>query len=73
MKRRLLASILSLVMVLSLLPTAAWAGNEEGDSVSDDGVELYRAPENGESTGEDEDGEDSGSVTLGENIYTPTD
>lgn len=29
MKRRLLASLLTLVMVLSLLPTVAWAGNEE--------------------------------------------
>ena len=29
MKRRILASLLTLVMMLSLLPTVAWAGNEE--------------------------------------------
>lgn len=30
MKRRILASLLSLVMMLSLLPTAVWAVNDEG-------------------------------------------
>ena len=41
MKRRLLASLLTLVMVLSLLPTVAWARNDEGidaDSVENDVV-----------------------------------
>lgn len=41
MKRRLLASVLTLVMVLSLLPTVAWARNDEGidaDSVENDVV-----------------------------------
>ena len=41
MKRRLLASLLTLVMVLSLLPTVAWARNDEGidaDSVENDEV-----------------------------------
>ena len=40
MKRRLLASVLSLVMVLSLLPTAAWAVDGEDETGSDDGVVL---------------------------------
>ena len=44
MKRRLLASVLTLVMVLSLLPTVAWASNEgDEDSVAltyDDRYEL---------------------------------
>lgn len=39
MKRRLLASLLTLVMVLSLLPTAAWARNDEG--IDADSVEMY--------------------------------
>lgn len=41
MKRRLLASLLTLVMMLSLLPTVAWARNDEGidaDSVENDVV-----------------------------------
>lgn len=41
MKRRLLASLLTLVMMLNLLPTAAWARNDEGidaDSVENDVV-----------------------------------
>lgn len=39
MKRRLLASLLTLVMVLSLLPTVAWARNDEG--IDADSVEMY--------------------------------
>ena len=39
MKRRLLASVLTLVMVLSLLPTVAWARNDEG--IDADSVEMY--------------------------------
>ena len=39
MKRRLLASLLTLVMVLSLLPTIAWARNDEG--IDADSVEMY--------------------------------
>ena len=57
MKRRLLASILSLVMMLSLLPTAAWAVNGEGETGSDDGVVLYTGSENTDLTDEGEDGE----------------
>ena len=41
MKRRLLASLLTLVMMLNLLPTVAWARNDEGidaDSVENDVV-----------------------------------
>ena len=41
MKRRLLAGVLTLVMMLSLLPTVAWARNDEGidaDSVENDVV-----------------------------------
>lgn len=57
MKRRLLASILSFVMVLSLLPTAAWAVDGEGETGSDDGVVLYTGSENTDLTDEGEDGE----------------
>lgn len=32
MKRRILASLLSLVMMLSLLPTAVWAVDDEGST-----------------------------------------
>lgn len=39
MKRRLLASLLTLVMMLSLLPTVAWARNDEG--IDADSVEMY--------------------------------
>ncbi len=39
MKRRLLASLLTLIMVLSLLPTVAWARNDEG--IDADSVEMY--------------------------------
>ena len=39
MKRRLLAGVLTLVMVLSLLPTVAWARNDEG--IDADSVEMY--------------------------------
>lgn len=39
MKRRLLASLLTLVMMLSLLPTAVWARNDE--SIDADSVEMY--------------------------------
>ena len=68
MKRRILASLLTLVMMLSLLPTAALAV----DGKEDTGGELYGASEDMKPTNEDEGGEDSGSVTLGNNIYTPT-
>ena len=37
MKRRILASLLSLVMMLSLLPTAVWAVNDEGSTSSGNG------------------------------------
>ena len=37
MKRRILASLLSLVMMLSLLPTAAWAVDDEGSTSSGNG------------------------------------
>lgn len=57
MKRRLLASILSFVMVLSLLPTAAWAVDGEDETGSDDGVVLYTGSENTDLTDEGEDGE----------------
>ena len=53
MKRRLLASILSLVMVLSLLPTAAWAADGEETDLSDPPTS----------------GSDGESATLGPNIY----
>ena len=56
MKRRLLASILSFVMVLSLLPTAAWAVDGEDETGSDDGVVLYTGSENTDLTDEGEDG-----------------
>ena len=39
MKRRLLASLLTLVMMLNLLPTVAWARNDEG--IDADSVEMY--------------------------------
>lgn len=39
MKRRLLAGVLTLVMMLSLLPTVAWARNDEG--IDADSVEMY--------------------------------
>ncbi len=39
MKRRLLASLLTLVMMLSLLPTVVWARNDE--SIDADSVEMY--------------------------------
>ena len=39
MKRRLLAGVLTFVMMLSLLPTAAWARNDEG--IDADSVEMY--------------------------------
>ena len=39
MKRRLLASLLTLVMMLSLLATVAWARNDEG--IDADSVEMY--------------------------------
>ena len=39
MKRRLLAGVLTLVMMLSLLPTLAWARNDEG--IDADSVEMY--------------------------------
>ena len=39
MKRRLLAGVLTFVMMLSLLPTVAWAGNDEG--IDADSVEMY--------------------------------
>ena len=39
MKRRSLASLLTLVMMLSLLPTVAWARNDEG--IDADSVEMY--------------------------------
>ena len=39
MKRRLVASLLTLVMMLSLLPTVAWARNDEG--IDADSVEMY--------------------------------
>ena len=57
MKRRLLASVLSLAMVLSLLPTAAWAVDGEDETGSDDGVVLYTGSENTDLTDEGEDGE----------------
>ena len=57
MKRRLLASILSLVMMLTLLPTAAWAVDGEDETDSDDGVVLYTGSENTDLTDEGEDGE----------------
>jgi hypothetical protein len=37
MKRRILASLLSLVMMLSLLPTAVWAVDDEGSTSSGNG------------------------------------
>lgn len=39
MKRRLLASLLTLVMMLNLLPTVVWARNDEG--IDADSVEMY--------------------------------
>ena len=39
MKRRLLASLLTLVIMLNLLPTVAWARNDEG--IDADSVEMY--------------------------------
>lgn len=39
MKRRLVASLLTLVMMLNLLPTVAWARNDEG--IDADSVEMY--------------------------------
>ena len=39
MKRRLLASLLTLVMMLNLLPTVAWERNDEG--IDADSVEMY--------------------------------
>lgn len=39
MKRRLLASLLTLVMMLNLLPTVAWARNDEG--IDADSIEMY--------------------------------
>ena len=39
MKRQLLASLLTLVMMLNLLPTVAWARNDEG--IDADSVEMY--------------------------------
>ncbi len=39
MKRRLLASLLTLVIMLNLLPTVAWARNDEG--IDSDSVEMY--------------------------------
>ena len=39
MERRLLASLLTLVMMLNLLPTVAWARNDEG--IDADSVEMY--------------------------------
>ena len=64
MKRRLLASILSLVMMLSLLPTAAWAVNGEGETGSDDGVGLYTGSENTDLTDDGEGGEGSETATV---------
>ena len=57
MKRRLLTSVLSLVIVLSLLSTAAWAVDGEDETGSDDGVVLYTGSENTDLTDEGEDGE----------------
>ena len=39
MKRRLLTSLLTLVIMLNLLPTVAWARNDEG--IDADSVEMY--------------------------------
>lgn len=39
MKRRLLAGVLTFVMMLNLLPTVAWARNDEG--IDADSVEMY--------------------------------
>ena len=64
MKRRLLASILSLVMMLSLLPTAAWAVDGEGETGSDGGVVLYTGSKNTDLTDEGEDGEGSETATV---------
>ncbi len=68
MKRRLLAGALTFVMMLSLLPTVAWAA----DGKEDTGGELYRTSEDMGPTNEDEGGKDNGNVTLDNNIYTPT-
>ena len=64
MKRRLLASVLSLVMVLSLLPTAAWAVDGEDETGSDDGVVLYTGSKNTDLTDEGEDGKGSETATV---------
>ena len=64
MKRRLLARILSLVMMLSLLPTAAWAVNGEGETGSDDGVVLNTGSENTDLTDDGEGGEGSETATV---------
>ena len=66
MKRRLLASILSLVMMLSLLPTAAWAVNGEGETGSDDGVVLYTGSKNTDLTDDDDSGKGSETTTVKE-------
>ena len=65
MKRRLLASILSLVMMLSLLPTAAWAVNGEGETGSDDGVVPYTGSENTDLTDDGEDGKGAEPTVTG--------
>ena len=64
MKRRLLASVLSLVIVLSLLPTAAWAVDGEDETGSDDGVVLYTGSKNTDLTDEGEDGKGSETATV---------
>lgn len=58
MKRRLLASLLTLVMMLSLLPTAVWAVDDEGSTSSGNGwptgaTGITVATEKYSATGED--------------------
>ena len=73
MKRRLLASLLTLVMMLSLLPTAVWAadtGNESDPQETGDTAGPAPQSGEGETPREVELDLDEGSIVISENGYT---
>ena len=72
MKRRLLASLLTLVMMLSLLPTAVWARETGSGDPQETGDTAGPAPQSGEgeTPREVELDLDEGSIVISENGYT---